>query len=465
MTDEVLLLGPLLPRGEITSLTGPPGLELAALTVAIAVSYKLGVEIINGWCPAQPGEVTVHAYEGTWVDWRSLVQDICDAAQVPTPVIHIEARSGPSDLQKPEERDPVAREFWDAVWAPEIEADYVRARAAGRRPPEHLYIVYGLDAATLGADGLMRRLYDEFRKRKTTTLMVGRGAFTEDTWGAADETWAGTYGPVLKLPDLRTQKGVGDFLAHPPAALVPVPRRRQLLGADASAKGDVEAFFTAQGVEALRAILTDGSSAESRRLKALARAQGITPGRLWHAAKRFADDALRSYELAFREATDSGLGILYGYAAVFNQWREVNSPVKGNYLQRIAPGAFAETIEANLAHMKVILQHGEDPHVGYKPLGPISVLEEDDYGLRYEVQLLDVGYVRHLVPWLHTGLYGGSLSFEVTADDFTVRPGKSAHNPRGIPEQTVREIRVQEFGPVYPPAYAGTSAGIRLPAN
>lgn len=93
------------------------------------------------------------------------------------------------------------------------------------------------------------------------------------------------------------------------------------------------------------------------------------------------------------------------------------------------------------------------------------MLEEDDYGLRYEVQLLDVGYVRHLVPWLHTGLYGGSLSFEVTADDFTVRPGKSAHNSRGIPEQTVREIRVQEFGPVYPPAYAGTSAGIRLPAN
>jgi phage head maturation protease len=113
--------------------------------------------------------------------------------------------------------------------------------------------------------------------------------------------------------------------------------------------------------------------------------------------------------------------------------------------------------------MKVTFQHGGHPSLGYKSLGPITLLEEDAHGLRYEVDLLDVDYVRELVPWLRTGLYGGSLTFEVMADDFVVRPGKSAHNPRGIPEQTLREIRVQEFGPVHPPAYAGTSAGIRLP--
>jgi hypothetical protein len=90
------------------------------------------------------------------VDWRSLVQDICDAAQVPTPVIHIEARSGPSDLQKPEERDPVAREFWDAVWAPEIEADYVRAACLMR-------FLEGYAAFMPGSPGC-RRLFPQVLK-------------------------------------------------------------------------------------------------------------------------------------------------------------------------------------------------------------------------------------------------------------------------------------------------------------
>jgi phage head maturation protease len=260
-------------------------------------------------------------------------------------------------------------------------------------------------------------------------------------------------------------KGLGNFLARSVArgvpngtadgASEPVP----VVARDAPVQGDVEAFFAAQGVQARRAIFT--SSVESRRLKALAQAQGITPGRLWHAAKQFASDAQRTYELASREATDIGPGILHGYAAAFNQWREVNTRLKGNYLQRIAPGTFGKTVEARGEGMKVTLQHGKDPELRCRSLGPITLLEEDAYGLRYEVQLLDVDYVRELAPWLRTGLYGASLTFEVLADDFVVRPGKSAHNPRGIPEQTVREIRLQELGPVYPPAFSGTTAGIR----
>lgn len=48
-------------------------------------------------------------------------------------------------------------------------------------------------------------------------------------------------------------------------------------------------------------------------------------------------------------------------------------------------------------------------------------------------------------------------------DAFVWHPGKSAHNPRGIPEQTILEMRVQEFGPVRGPAYTGSSAGLREP--
>jgi phage head maturation protease len=41
------------------------------------------------------------------------------------------------------------------------------------------------------------------------------------------------------------------------------------------------------------------------------------------------------------------------------------------------------------------------------------------------------------------------------------RPKKTDWNPRGIPERTVQEARVMEFGPVTFPAYAGATAGLR----
>jgi hypothetical protein len=83
----------------------------------------------------------------------------------------------------------------------------------------------------------------------------------------------------------------------------------------------------------------------------------------------------------------------------------------------------------------------------------------------YEGVLLDADHTWELAPWLASGKYGGSLTFEVLRDTFVRCPGTSAHNPGGLPEQTVTEIRVQEFGPVWPPAYRGTSAGIRLAAD
>jgi hypothetical protein len=39
--------------------------------------------------------------------------------------------------------------------------------------------------------------------------------------------------------------------------------------------------------------------------------------------------------------------------------------------------------------MRVLFQHGNDPQVGDKPLGPIETLSEDARGGYYEVPLLD----------------------------------------------------------------------------
>ena len=40
-------------------------------------------------------------------------------------------------------------------------------------------------------------------------------------------------------------------------------------------------------------------------------------------------------------------------------------------------------------------------------------------------------------------------------------PKPPRHNPHGLPERTVKEAKVPEFGPVTFPAYAGATAGVR----
>lgn len=166
-------------------------------------------------------------------------------------------------------------------------------------------------------------------------------------------------------------------------------------------------------------------------------------------------------ELRAADDNPTGMPRLTGHFAVFNQWTEIDSLWEGRFLERIAPGAFKRTINNNLERVRVLFQHGQDPHVGDKPLGPIEVIEEDDDGMRYEVPLLDTTYVRDLIPGLEAGLYGSSFRFSVVKQEFDDKPERSAHNPDRLPERTVREAELYEFGPVTFPAYAGATAGVR----
>jgi hypothetical protein len=92
-------------------------------------------------------------------------------------------------------------------------------------------------------------------------------------------------------------------------------------------RGDAEAFFDWQGIEAIRAISTDGRSTESQRLKGLARDHGITPGALYRTAVQFVRDAGIPAASPDRAAAGAP-GILFGYAAVW-EWREVKSTLEG----------------------------------------------------------------------------------------------------------------------------------------
>lgn len=163
--------------------------------------------------------------------------------------------------------------------------------------------------------------------------------------------------------------------------------------------------------------------------------------------------------------------IMSGHFAVFNEWTEICSWYEGEFLERLLPGSAAKTMRESVGRVKVQYDHGQDDWVGGAPLGPIDKLEEDQVGCYYEVPLLDTNYNRDRVLPLLQGrlmsgemrgsLLGASFRFSVVRDEWNMEPKPSDYNPKAIPERTIKEFKLYEFGPVVFPAYPSATAGMR----
>jgi HK97 family phage prohead protease len=171
------------------------------------------------------------------------------------------------------------------------------------------------------------------------------------------------------------------------------------------------------------------------------------------------DDLIRmvnlpTAEVEFRASDNNGsLGVLEGYAAVFNNDTVIDS-WEGHFIERLAPGAFARTLKQRGEQVKVLFNHGFDPQIGDKPLGKPRMMEERDRGLWVEVPLDDTSYNRDLVASLRSGaLDGMSFRFSVKRED--------VDESGSMPVRTLQEVVLYEFGPVTFPAYEATTAGIR----
>jgi phage head maturation protease len=158
---------------------------------------------------------------------------------------------------------------------------------------------------------------------------------------------------------------------------------------------------------------------------------------------------------------------LYGHFTVWDTWYEVDSLFEGHFLERTVRGSTKKTIEENGSQMRVLFQHGQDPVAGDKPLGAIEELREDKTGAYYSARLLRgqdgelVDYVRGIVPGIEAGLYSASFRFQVMRELFDYETEASDYNPDGLPERTLKEMRVMEFGPVTFPANPAATASVR----
>lgn len=160
---------------------------------------------------------------------------------------------------------------------------------------------------------------------------------------------------------------------------------------------------------------------------------------------------------------DAGDGrTLFGHFSVFNTWYEVNSMWEGNFLERIAPGSFTQTIADRGGQVKALYDHGHDPQIGNKPLGAFKELSEDDTGGYYEIGLIETSYNNDFViPASRAGLLGSSFRFTVNAESWVDTPKASKDNPRALPERTITGVDLFELGPVTFPANPEATAALR----
>jgi HK97 family phage prohead protease len=146
----------------------------------------------------------------------------------------------------------------------------------------------------------------------------------------------------------------------------------------------------------------------------------------------------------------------------FDTWYEIDSMFEGRFCERTVRGAFAKTMRESGRNAKVFFNHGHDMSIDEKPLGKIVDLREDTDSAVGEVRLFtEASYVRDLMPAIREGVLGSSFMFRVEKDDWDDNPERSAHNPDGLPERTIKEVRLLEFGPVTWPANPAATVGMR----
>lgn len=172
-------------------------------------------------------------------------------------------------------------------------------------------------------------------------------------------------------------------------------------------------------------------------------------------------DRAKAKEEAAEAPADGRLGTLEVNFSKFGTWYRIDSWWEGTFLERTVAGAFKKTIAERGSAVKVLFNHGFDFNVGDKALSVPEVIEERKDSPYLEGPLFDTSYNRDLLPGLRAGAYGSSFMFEVLGETWDREPEKSDHNPDGLPERTITEVRLHEAGPVTWPANPDATAGLR----
>jgi HK97 family phage prohead protease len=155
-----------------------------------------------------------------------------------------------------------------------------------------------------------------------------------------------------------------------------------------------------------------------------------------------------SVQREFAQAQMQGRTLI-GYASVFDY------PIEAGHSSHpqthfVKPGAFNRTLEKHPTP-QVLLNHGQDPVVGQKPLGVPEVIRVDSHGLYVEVPLDKTSYNEDILVSLRSGaLSAMSIMFKTEQDSY--------NDDRT--ERYIEQVRLFEFGPVTFPANQAAVASL-----
>lgn len=155
--------------------------------------------------------------------------------------------------------------------------------------------------------------------------------------------------------------------------------------------------------------------------------------------------------LEVREAQpDSGsIGTITGYAAVFNE----RSLDLGGFTEVVLPGTFAESLKRG-DDVRGLVGHDARLIIGRRSAKTLRV-EEDERGLRYEIDLPDTAAGRDLLASVKRGdIDGSSFGFRTIKDDWK-------RLDDGLYVRELHQVDLFDVGPATFPAYTGTSAEAR----
>jgi len=147
-------------------------------------------------------------------------------------------------------------------------------------------------------------------------------------------------------------------------------------------------------------------------------------------------------------AADGTATKIAGHAAKFDALSED----LGGFCERIAPGAFAKTIQS--ADIRALWNHDANIVLGRNKSGTLR-LSEDSAGLAYEVDAPDTQLVRDMVlaPIARGDVNQCSFGFYTVSDKWA--------KVDGLWVRTLLEVELFDVSPVTYPAYPQTDVAVR----
>jgi HK97 family phage prohead protease len=150
-------------------------------------------------------------------------------------------------------------------------------------------------------------------------------------------------------------------------------------------------------------------------------------------------------------SADGGLGVLSGYAIVYNSL----SQNLGGFVEQILPGAADKSL-ADQVRTVCRYNHDDNYLLGTTTAGTLR-MASDGTGMSYDVDLPDTTAGRDVRELARRGDIGhSSFAFYVPPDG-----EEWGLTDNGFPLRTIRSLQLVDVAPVNSPAYLDTTAGLR----